>query len=219
MKFIVLNRIIEFSIHYREVNFVKLIQIASALTSLCGRPFINHLTTNVYYHYSDVIMSAMTSQITGVSIVFSNVCSCTDHRKHQSSVTGLCEGNSPVTGDFPSQRATNAENVSIWRRHHDYIWSPGVFAILKYFTHSLWPACGDVIWCHWSWWTLLQVVTYAVQSPELVLTCCLLEIQRHISMPFCFEIQIFSLKIMALKFIFAKCFPWNSGFNIFLSYS
>ena len=29
-------------------------------------------------------------------------------------VTGLCEGNSPVTSEFPSQRAINAENVSIW---------------------------------------------------------------------------------------------------------
>ena len=33
-------------------------------------------------------------------------------------VTGLCEGNSPVTGEFPVQRASNAENVSIWWRHH-----------------------------------------------------------------------------------------------------
>ena len=29
-------------------------------------------------------------------------------------VTGLCEGNLPVTDGFPSQRASNAENVSIW---------------------------------------------------------------------------------------------------------
>ena len=29
-------------------------------------------------------------------------------------VTGLCAGNSPVTGEFPVQRASNAENVSIW---------------------------------------------------------------------------------------------------------
>ena len=28
-------------------------------------------------------------------------------------VAGLCEGNSPVTGEFPAQRASNAENVSI----------------------------------------------------------------------------------------------------------
>ena len=36
-------------------------------------------------------------------------------------VTGLCVGNSPVTGEFPAQRASNAKNVSIWWRHHDYI--------------------------------------------------------------------------------------------------
>ena len=34
-------------------------------------------------------------------------------------VTGLCVGNSPVTGEFPAQKASNAENVSIWWRHHD----------------------------------------------------------------------------------------------------
>ena len=34
-------------------------------------------------------------------------------------VTGICEENSPVTGEFHTQRAINAENVSIWwRRHH-----------------------------------------------------------------------------------------------------
>ena len=33
-------------------------------------------------------------------------------------VAGLCVGNSPVTGEFPSPRASNAENVSIWWRHH-----------------------------------------------------------------------------------------------------
>ena len=37
-------------------------------------------------------------------------------------VTGLCEGNSPVTGEFPAQRGSNAENVSIWWRHHALIW-------------------------------------------------------------------------------------------------
>ena len=33
-------------------------------------------------------------------------------------VTGLCEGNPPVTDGFPSKRTSNAENVSIWW-HHD----------------------------------------------------------------------------------------------------
>ena len=33
-------------------------------------------------------------------------------------ITGLCVGNSPGTGEFPAQMASNAENVSIWWRHH-----------------------------------------------------------------------------------------------------
>ena len=34
-------------------------------------------------------------------------------------VTGLCVGNSPGTGEFPAQMASNAENVPIWLPHHD----------------------------------------------------------------------------------------------------
>ena len=33
-------------------------------------------------------------------------------------VTGLCAGNSPGTGELSAQMASNAENVSIWWRHH-----------------------------------------------------------------------------------------------------
>ena len=32
------------------------------------------------------------------------------NKKSKLRVTGLCEGNSPVTGEFPAQRASNAEN-------------------------------------------------------------------------------------------------------------
>ena len=36
-------------------------------------------------------------------------------------VTDLWEGNSPVTGGFPAQRASNVENISIsWRNHGMY---------------------------------------------------------------------------------------------------
>ena len=34
-------------------------------------------------------------------------------------VIGLCAGNSPATGEFPAQRASNADNGSTWRRHHE----------------------------------------------------------------------------------------------------
>ena len=43
------------------------------------------------------------------------------HRSKETSklrVTGLCVGNSPATGEFPAQKASNAENVYIWWRHH-----------------------------------------------------------------------------------------------------
>ena len=36
-------------------------------------------------------------------------------------VTGLCEGNSPVTGEIPAQRTSNAEYVSNWWRHHGHL--------------------------------------------------------------------------------------------------
>ena len=35
-------------------------------------------------------------------------------------VTGLCAWNSPGTVEFPAQMASNAENVSIWWRHHGW---------------------------------------------------------------------------------------------------
>ena len=62
-------------------------------------------------------MGAMAPQITRVSIVCWTVCSGEDERKRQS-VTSLCEGNSPVTGEFPAQRTSNAASVSMWWRHH-----------------------------------------------------------------------------------------------------
>ena len=34
-------------------------------------------------------------------------------------VTGLCEGNSSVTDEFPVQKASNAQIASIWWRHHE----------------------------------------------------------------------------------------------------
>ena len=34
-------------------------------------------------------------------------------------VTGLCVGNSSVTGEFSAQMANKAESASIWWRHHD----------------------------------------------------------------------------------------------------
>ena len=70
-------------------------------------------------HRTDVIMSAMASQITSLTFVYSTVYSRRRSKKTSKfRVTDLYVGHSPVTGEFPAQRASNAENVSIWWRHH-----------------------------------------------------------------------------------------------------
>ena len=71
-----------------------------------------------HQHYNDVIMSAMASHQRRVCILNR----LTRRRSKKTSklrVTGLCEGNSPATGEFPAKRASNAENVSISWRHHE----------------------------------------------------------------------------------------------------
>ena len=78
---------------------------------------------NPWIQYIDVTMSAMTFQIASLTIVYSVVYSGAFRRRSKKTsklrVTGLCEGNSPATGEFPAQRAIDAENISIWWRQHD----------------------------------------------------------------------------------------------------
>ena len=67
-------------------------------------------------------MGAIASQITSLMIVYSTVYSGADKKiTSKLRVTGLCAGNSPVTGEFPAQRDSNAENDSIWWRHHVFL--------------------------------------------------------------------------------------------------
>ena len=84
----------------------------------------------------------MASQITSLTIVYSTVYSGADQRKYQICVTGLWAGKSPVTGEFPSQRASNAENVSIWWRHHASVRTSGY--------HSVYRSIGTSTHYHWS---------------------------------------------------------------------
>ena len=73
--------------------------------------------------------------------------SCSDHQPHDGllnrlfrcrskklsklRVTGLCTGNSPMTGEFPATRASNAENFPIWWRHHDLHYSEKAACVLS----------------------------------------------------------------------------------------
>ena len=74
----------------------------------------------IVHHYSDVIMSVMASQINSLTMVYSTVYSCHSNMK-ATRHWPLC-GNSPMTGEFLAQMASNAQNVSIsWRHHHDFL--------------------------------------------------------------------------------------------------
>ena len=66
---------------------------------------LQNISFNVQ-HYSDVIMCAMACQITSVLIVYSIICSGSDKKETSKLlITGLCEGNSPMSSEFPTQRA------------------------------------------------------------------------------------------------------------------
>ena len=46
---------------------------------------------------------------------------CKSQKTSKLRVAGLCEEKSPVTGEFSEQMACNAENYSIWWRHHEWL--------------------------------------------------------------------------------------------------
>ena len=81
---------------------------------------------------------------------------CRSKKSLKFCVTGLCEGNPMVTGGFPSQRVSNAENVSIWWCHHGL-------------------HCSDVRWASWclvststlclTYWPFVRgIIRWSVQS-------------------------------------------------------
>ena len=97
-----------------------------------------HMSSPLQWRHNGV----MASQITSITIVYSTVYSAADQRKHQSSaslafVRGIHRW--PVT-----QMASNAENVSIWRRRH-----------AKYEWNRVLPCCIPTIS-----WPLIVVSTY-----------------------------------------------------------
>ena len=70
-------------------------------------------------HYCDVLMGAIASQITSLTSAYSTVYSDADQRKHQSSAAlAFVQGIHRGSVNSPHKKASNAENVFIWWRHH-----------------------------------------------------------------------------------------------------
>ena len=62
---------------------------------------------------TDIKMNVMASQINSLTFAYSTVYLGEDQRKHQRSASQAFAGNSPVTGKFHAQMASNTENISI----------------------------------------------------------------------------------------------------------
>ena len=77
-------------------------------------------------------------------------------------VIGLCAGNSPVTGEFPTQRGSNAENVSIWWRHHVII--PSIYLTISYDFFIISHHTISKTNCSTNMWESGWRQTYAVSS-------------------------------------------------------
>ena len=63
-------------------------------------------------------MGAMASQITSLTIVYSIVIQALIKENIKAPRHWPLRGEVTGTGEFPSEMASNAENVSIWWRHH-----------------------------------------------------------------------------------------------------
>ena len=87
-------------------------------STACGCNVLSMVLTRCWissttFHYGDVVMGAIASQITSLTIFYSTVYSDAHQRNHQSSASLAF-----VSGEFPTQTASNAENVSICWCHH-----------------------------------------------------------------------------------------------------
>ena len=101
-------------------------------------------------YYSDVIMSAVASQITSVLTVCSIVCSGTDQRKHQSSTSLVfVGGNHQWLVNYLPKRASNTENVSLWWRYH--VWQFVILWMTLFTLVVLKLECSEIGQYHACW--------------------------------------------------------------------
>ena len=107
----------------------------SGPTRVCG----------IWVHYNDVIITQMASQITSLNIVYSTVYSDADKKKPIKAPGHwpLC-GEFTGAGEFPAQRASYAENVSIWWRHHVKMH----FRLISHIETAPWRPCVTPLWQH-----------------------------------------------------------------------
>ena len=102
---------------------MKLGNIRPSTTILTRETLFSYISATLVHHYPTAVQWRHNLR-DGVSKHQSHDClfNCLFRRRSKKTsklrVTGL-SGNSPVTGEFPAQMASNTENYSIWWRHHE----------------------------------------------------------------------------------------------------
>ena len=99
-------------------------------------------------HYSDVIMDAIASQITSLTIVYSTVYSGSDQRKHQSSASlAFVRGIRRWPVNSSHKGPVMRKKVPIWWRHHAMQFSCAVMAFITEIFHT----CSLRNGYQWNW--------------------------------------------------------------------
>ena len=124
-----------------NTNKLRLVRIS---VPLCGEmpdqrlqrmteQWCGEATLRCHYHYDDVIMSTIASQITSLTVVYSTVYSGADQSKHQSSaslafVWGIHRGpvNSPHKWPVTRKKFPFDDVIMSWARHYILYDFPGV---------------------------------------------------------------------------------------------
>ena len=145
-------------------------------------------------HQSDVIMSAMASQISSLTIFLNRLFRRRSKKTSKLRVTGLCAGNSPVAGEFPAQMANNAEIVSIWWRHH--------------VRNNVWSNIPNKIKMYVTWSTIIMLIKFAF---DLTMRCYGLQTNTTSNWFALFEMIISLISTLLLHNLFRLLWFWHYG--------
>ena len=106
---------------------------------------------------------------------------CRSGKTSKLRVTGLCARNSTGTGEFPVQMASNAENVSIWWRHHSCIvaiFVSYVVLLCVFPAHELWINHYKLRWSTRQFRVLGQP-HWLTRQFEIILEVCIYRTQTQ----------------------------------------
>ena len=105
----------------REKERKKKMKLTTPL--IAARPRLWRRTVGICWKTKETLLQWRHNERDGVSnyrrldCLFNRLFRYKSKKTSKLRVTGLCKENSPVICEFPAQRASNAENVSIWWRH------------------------------------------------------------------------------------------------------